>query len=105
MSAWQVRLRRGVMRTLAFIVFPFLVVVVLPNNEVGTSDLPAVGARSVLGNADGCSMTPSKGAPAVFVVALGLDGMEYVRQNALVLSPNPANPAADILQLSRRLRI
>jgi hypothetical protein len=93
------------MRTLGLIVLQFLVIVILPNNGVGTHELPAVGATSVRCSADGCSVAPSKGEPAAFVFLFGLESTEYVGEDVLVLSRRAAISAVDILQLSRRLRI
>jgi hypothetical protein len=92
-------------RTLELVVLQFLVIVILPNNGVGTPELPAVGAASVRCSADGCSVAPSKGEPAAFIVLFGLESTEYVGEDSLVLSRHAANAPAHVLQLSRRLRI
>jgi hypothetical protein len=93
------------MRALEMVVLQFLVIVVLPNNGVGTPELPAVGATSVRCSADGCSTAPSKGEPATFVLLFRLESTEYVGEDFLVFSRHAAISAADVLQLSRRLRI
>jgi hypothetical protein len=105
MSVWQKCLRRTATRTLELIVLQFLVMVILPNNEVGTPELPAVGAKQVVCSADSCSVAPSTGELAAFVVQCGLDRTEYVGDCSLMASRNAAISAADVLQLSRRLRI
>ena len=93
------------MRTLELVVLQFLVIVVLPNNGVGTPELPAVGAATVLCSAGSYSVSPSKGEPAAFLVLFGLESTEYVGKDSLELSWHAAISAADVLQLSRRLRI
>jgi hypothetical protein len=105
MSVRQYCLRRVAIRTLGLIVLQFFVIVILPNNEVGTPELPAVGAASVLCSAGSCSVAPCKGESAAFAMLFGLEGTEYVGQDSLVLSRHGAISAADVLQLSRRLRI
>ena len=105
MSVRQYCLRRSAMRTLELVVLQFLVIVVLPNNGVGTPELPAVGAASVLCGAGSCSVAPSKGEPPAFAVLFGLESTQNVSEYVLVLSRHAAIAAADVLQLSRRLRI
>jgi hypothetical protein len=92
------------MRTLELIVLQFLVIVILPNNEVGTQELPAVGANKVLCSAGNYSVAPSKGKPAAVAVLLGHEPTTYVVGHSLVLR-HAAIRAADVLQLVPRLRI
>jgi hypothetical protein len=105
MSVWQQCLRRVAMRTLELIVLQFLVVVIVPNNQVGTPELPTVVAQRLHSSAASCSVAPSKGQPAAFAMLFGLESTEYVGQEFLALSRRAAISAADVLQLSRRLRI
>ncbi len=105
MSVWQTCLRRVALRMLELILLQFLVVVILPDNAVGTQDLPAVRAKKVLCSAANCSVAPSSGeSPAVldlFALQLATCAGDY----SLPMSRNAAGSAADVLQLSRRLRI
>jgi hypothetical protein len=93
------------MGTLELIALQFLVVVILPNNDVGTPELPAVGAKKVASSVDSCSVAPSTGEPAASLVLFGFDGAECVGEYTLVLSQQAAIPVADVLQFSRRLQI
>ena len=104
MSVWQQCLRKVAMRTLEFIVLQFLVVVILPNNQVGTPELPTVVAQRLLCSARSCSDAPTKGKPAAFAIRLGHERTMYVGGHSLA-SRRAAISAADVLQLSRRLRI
>ncbi len=92
------------MRTLELIVLQFLVIVILPNNGIGTSELPAVGAKRVLCRAGNCSVASTTGTPGAVAVLFERDRTTHVGSRSLV-SRQAAIPAADILQLSRRLRI
>src|SRR5262249_43201812 len=105
MSAWHVCLRNVATRTMAFIVFQFLVVVILPNSEVGTSELPAVGAKSVVCSAHGCLAARCNGEPTDFMVLPGIEGTESVARASPLLPVHVPISAINILQLSRRLRI
>ena len=105
MSVWQHCLRSIAMRTLEIIVLQFFVVVILPNNEVGTQELPAVGARKVSCSAGNSSVAPDKDKPAASVVLFVHDCTTYVGDHSLVVSRLAAISAGDVLQLSRRLRI
>lgn len=103
-SVWQHCLRRVAMRTLELIVLQFLVIVILPNNAVGTAELPSVVAKRVQCSAGGCSVTTSKAKPAAFVFLFGHERTRYVGAHSLALR-HAAISTADVLQLSRRLRI
>ena len=105
MSIWQHCLRRVAMRTLEFIVLQFLVVVILPDNAVGTPELPAVGAKKVACSADSCSVAPSPGEPATALNLFGFDLAICVSEHSLVESRSAAHSGTDALHLSRRLRI
>jgi hypothetical protein len=105
MSVWQHCLRRAAKRTLELIVLQFLVVVILPDNAVGTQDLPAVGAKKVACRAASCSVAPSGGEPAALLDPIALDRTMCIGDHSLALSQHPANYAAEALQFSRRLRI
>jgi hypothetical protein len=93
------------MRTLEFIVLQFLVVVILPDNAVGTPDLPAVGAKKVACSADSCSVAHSRGEPAAALGLFGPDLAICIGEHSLVESRPPASSAAGVLPLWRRLRI
>lgn len=97
--------RSATIRSLGLIVLQFFVIVILPNNVVGTSALPAVGAASVRCGADAWSIAPFKGEPAAIFVLIGLESPGYVGEHSLVFSRIAAFSAADTLQISRRLRI
>jgi hypothetical protein len=105
MSDWQGCLRSAAMRSLELILLQFLVIVILPNNEVGTPELPAVGAKSVLCSEDGCSAAPAKDMPAACNLLFVHDCTTCVDDHCLLVSRQAAIPAADVLQLSQRLRI
>lgn len=105
MSVWQLCPRKVAKRTLAFIALQFLVVVILPDNAVGTPDLPAVGAKKVACSADSCSVAPSHGEPAAPLDLFAFDLATRVGDHSLIVSRHAASCAADVLQLSRRLRI
>jgi hypothetical protein len=106
MSAWQHCLRKTAIRALELIILQFLVVVILPNNEVGTPELPAVGAAKVSCSAGNCSIAPAKDKLSASVVLFVHDCTTFVGDHSLVASRHAAITAADdILQLSRRLRI
>jgi hypothetical protein len=93
------------MRTLELVVLQFLVVVILPDNAVGTPELPAVGARKVLCSANSYSIAPSHGEPPAVLDLFVLDVATCVGDYSLVVSRQAASSAADVLQFSRRLRI
>jgi hypothetical protein len=105
MPVWQHCLRRAAKRTLELIVLQFLVVVILPDNAVGTPDLPAVGAKKVACSADSSSVAPSHGEPAAPLDLFVFDLATCVGDLSLVESRPAASCAASVLQLSRRLRI
>ncbi|MBI3861003.1 MAG: hypothetical protein HY290_03825 [Planctomycetia bacterium] len=50
-------------RSLELIILQFLIVVILPNNDVGTPELPAVGAKVVRGAQGSRSVSPVKDNP------------------------------------------
>jgi hypothetical protein len=92
------------MRTLELIVLQFLVIVILPNNVVGTPELPTVLAKRVVCSSGNCSVASSKGKLAVFVVRFGHERTTCVGGRSLA-SRHASLLAADLLPLSRRLRI
>jgi|SRR5579863_1177155 len=104
MSGLSQILRRATLRSLELIILQFLVVVIMPNNEVGTPDLPAVGAKKVT-TATGCRpVSPSKARPAT--------ASRRVRQKRPVsIDCRPPElrladvPRAAASQLSQHLRI
>jgi hypothetical protein len=103
-SVWQNCLRIVAIRTLELIVLQFLVIVILPNNVVGTSELPTVVAKRVVCSSGNRSVAPSKGKRAAFVVLFGHERTIYVGGHSLS-SRHTAVPVADVLPLARRLRI
>ena len=105
MPVWQLCLRRLAKRTLELIVLQFLVVVILPDNAVGTPELPAVGAKKVACSADSYSVASSHGEPAAPLDLFVFDLTTCIGDHPLVASRHAANYAARVLQLSRRLRI
>jgi|SRR5579863_2867887 len=105
MIVWKHRLRRAAIRALELVVLQFLVVVILPNNEVGTQELPAVGAVKVSCSAGNHSVAPAKDKLAASLVLFVHDCTTYVGDHPLVVSRQAAISAADVLQLSRRLRV
>ena len=94
----------GNLRMLEFVVLQFFVIVILPNNTVGTPQFPAVGVKSVLSSAVGCSSAPFKGESTAFV-QFGLESTESGGEDCLVLLRHEVISVADILHVSRRLRI
>jgi hypothetical protein len=90
------------MRSLEFMIFQFLVAVILPNNPVGTSDLPAVGAQRIV-VAKGCHSVQSfKGKPAFEVDRCRPKCPWLAAPNLLASRPNSGR---SVLQSSRRLQI
>jgi hypothetical protein len=105
MPVWQLRLARVAKQTLALMALQFLVVVILPDNAVGTSELPAVGVRKVVCSTDSGSVAPSGGQPAAVSNLLVHDLAICVGDHFLVESRRAQTRAADSLQLSKRLVI
>lgn len=91
------------MRTLAFVILQFFVVVVLPN-DVGTPELPAVGARRVAAKAICRSISPSKDRLSTTILAVRF-GHPFDVSRAAFEFPNGLLTQSTALQLSPRLRI
>jgi hypothetical protein len=93
---------RASMQSLEFIILQFLVAVILPNNAVGTSDLPAVGAKKVVGGTGCQPVVSSKGGDAVAVVVVR---HQFACHVAFRSPSRPTFLPQAAVQLSRRLRI
>jgi len=91
-------------RSLGWMLLQFVVVVILPNNEVGTAGLPAVTARQVIGAQGVRVAAPSRDKPH-HPVALARDLNRRIVDSPAraVCCGFPSRAAA--LKLSQRLRI
>ena len=95
---------RGTLRSLELIVLQFLVIVILPNNDVGTSELPAISAQKVAAATGSRPVLPSQGKRAPVVAKVRHELPQGVGGRAAQLRL-PLPPHAAALQLSQRLRI
>lgn len=105
MSVWQTCRRRLALRMLELILLQFLVVVILPDNAVGTHDLPAVGAKRIVCGADDCGVAPSSGALPAVLDLFAIQLTTCAGDDSLAVSRHATSSVADVLQFTRRLRV
>ena len=104
MSALGRLLIRARNRSLELLVLQFFVVVILPNNAVGTPDLPAVGAKKVIGAQGRRLAQPAQGKPPARIArGCRLRSRLRGRPTTAVCQAVLPHPAAS--QLSQHLRI
>ena len=97
-------LRRTTLRSLELIVLQFLVIVILPNNEVGTAELPAIIAKKIATATGSRAVLPSKVKRAPVVSKVRHEPPQDICGRAAQLRLS-VPPHAAALQLSQRLRV